>query len=147
MIYLWGRTGKRNVKKGYTILKKAIFYLGLGALFTHEMDAMLNHEWRLLPLTGWLPDPAGMITFQILHVPLAALLIAWVASQAASVRKRARLLISAFLVIHGGLHILFSSNPNYEFSGTMSKLLIYSASLLGGGYLVLEAMPAKRFPA
>ena len=135
------------MKKDYTILKKAIFYLGLGCLFTHEMDAMLNREWRVLPLTGWLPDQAGMITFQILHVPLAALLIAWVASPAASVRKRARLLISAFLVIHGGLHILFSSSPNYEFASTISNVLIYGAALCGGGYLVLEAMSTKRFPA
>ena len=35
----------------------------MGTLFTHELDAMLNHEWRVLPLTSWLSDEIGMIVF------------------------------------------------------------------------------------
>ena len=31
-------------------MKDVIFYLGLGAPLTHELDAMTDHEWRVLPL-------------------------------------------------------------------------------------------------
>ncbi|MEM7707118.1 MAG: DUF6713 family protein [Pseudomonadota bacterium] len=38
-------------------MKDILFYLGLALLLTHEMDAMLNHEWLVLPLTSFLTDP------------------------------------------------------------------------------------------
>lgn len=39
-------------------MKSTSFYLGLALLFTHEMDSMPNHEWRVLPLLGSLSDSA-----------------------------------------------------------------------------------------
>ena len=44
-------------------MKDTVFYLGLGTLFTHELDAMPNHEWRVMPLLGRLPDDTGMLVF------------------------------------------------------------------------------------
>ena len=44
-------------------MKNIIFYLAMGIMFTHELDAMPNHEWRVLPLTSWLPDEYGIIVF------------------------------------------------------------------------------------
>ena len=88
-------------------MKNIIFYLGMGTLFTHELDAMTNHEWRVLPLTSWLSDDYGMVVFLFIHVPLFAILIALVASTNHKIRIRSRLGISIFLAIHGLLHALF----------------------------------------
>ncbi len=33
-----------------SVIRNVAFYCGFGALFTHELDAMTNHEWRVLPL-------------------------------------------------------------------------------------------------
>ena len=46
-------------------MKGTLFHLGLGTLFTHELDAVANHEWRVLPLLCRLPDDAGMVVFVI----------------------------------------------------------------------------------
>ncbi len=58
-------------------IKNIAFYLGMGTLFAHELDAMPNHEWQVLPLTSWMPNEIGMIVFVLLHIPLFAILIAW----------------------------------------------------------------------
>jgi len=68
-------------------MKNVIFYLGMGVLFTHELDAVAHHEWRILPLTNSLPEDIALSTFVLAHVPLFAIAIAAVASPKGSVRK------------------------------------------------------------
>ena len=119
-------------------LKKFIFYLGIGALFTHELDAMSNHEWRVLPLLRMLPDEVGMNVFVAAHVPLFAGLIALVASSNIRTRVMSRLLICGFLVIHGLLHAFFMSHPSYEFSSALSNTLIFGGAVMGGLYIALD---------
>jgi hypothetical protein len=119
-------------------MKKIIFYLGMGTLFTHELDAMFNHEWRILPLTSWLPEETAMLVFLFFHIPLFAGLIALVASKNNQVRFRTRIGISVFLLFHAALHAFFVGNPAYEFSSISSTILIYGGALLGAIHLVLE---------
>lgn len=119
-------------------MKSIVFYLGIATLFTHELDAMLNHEWRVLPLTSWLPDSDGMLVFLFAHIPFFAALIALVASTNDKVRLRSRLGVGIFLVLHGLLHVLFMGNPHYEFASTQSTVLIFGGAILGIFYLVLE---------
>ncbi len=118
-------------------MKDVLFYLGLALLLTHEMDAMLNHEWLVLPLTSFLADPVGQRVFLLGHIPLFALLIGLIASLNLKLRARARYWTSAFLVIHAGLHTLFSGHDSYEFASLDSSLLIYGAALVGAAYLVV----------
>ena len=119
-------------------MKSWVFYLGLGALLTHEMDAMTHSEWRILPPTRWLADDLGRELFVMAHVPLYALIIGLLASLHPGTRDRARFWVSVFLVIHAGLHAAFSSDPAYTFAGALSNTLIYGAAALGGLYLVLD---------
>jgi hypothetical protein len=119
-------------------MRDLAFYLGLGSLFTHELDAVPNHEWRGLPLIGTLPDETGMLVFIAAHVPLFAVLIALVASKDERIRGLSRLGISAFLVVHGLLHALSTGEPTYEFSSRLSHLLIFGGAALGALYLVLS---------
>ena len=120
-------------------LKDSAFYLGMGSLFTHELDAVPNHEWRAMPLLQALPDEVGMVVFIAAHVPLFALLIALVASSNVRVRRSSRLVVGIFLLVHGLLHALSMGGAAYEFSSTLSSLLIFGGSAFGALYLVLEA--------
>ena len=116
-------------------MKSTVFYLGLALLFTHELDSMLNHEWRVLPILSSLSDYAGELTFVVAHIPLFAIAIAFVASLNEAVRARARNIGSGFLVLHALLHYLFSGHAAYEFSSSLSSILIFGAALCGLGYL------------
>ena len=121
-------------------MKNTVFFLNMGTMFTHELDAISNHEWRVLPLTSWLPNEYGMEVFLSIHIPLFAVLIALVASTNDKIGIRSRLGISIFLIIHGILHISFMGNANYEFASTLSNILIFGGALLGIMYLLLEYM-------
>ncbi|RLQ20259.1 hypothetical protein DWB85_18505 [Seongchinamella sediminis] len=119
-------------------MKDLFFYLGFGTLFTHELDSMLNHEWRVIPLIRALPDEAGQIVFTMAHIPMFAIILALVSSENSKTRKMARIGVGLFLIIHGLLHILFKGHPAYEFSGILSNVLIFAGSFFGVVYLALE---------
>ena len=116
-------------------MKSVFFYLGLGTLFTHELDAISNHEWRLLPIFRSLPDLLAMNTFVLLHVPLFAVLIALISSTDDRLRKRSWLGVSIFLIIHAGLHLWFTNDAGYEFASVMSNMLIFGGAIFGGLYI------------
>lgn len=118
-------------------MKNIIFYIGMSTLFTHELDAIINHEWRLLPLLGWLTDEYGEIVFILIHIPLFAILIALVASTNIKTRSLSRIGISIFLVIHGLLHVVFMRSTSYEFTSTLSIILIFGGALFGAAFLLL----------
>jgi Family of unknown function (DUF6713) len=120
-------------------MRDIAFYLGMASLFTHELDAVPNHEWRGMPLLTTLPDETGMLVFITAHVPLFAILIALVASANPRTRALSRLGLGGFLLVHGLLHASSMGQPAYEFSSTLSSLLIFGGSAFGGLYLVLEA--------
>ena len=124
-------------------MKSASFYLGLALLFTHELDSMPNHEWRVLPVLRALPDAAGESVFVIAHIPIFALVIAYIASLNIRTRKLARDVASGFFIVHAILHILFSGHPDYEFSSLLSSSLIYGAALCGVAYFLGGAEQQK----
>jgi len=119
-------------------MKNLIFYLGVSMLFTHELDAVLNNEWRVLPLTSWLPDEMGQLTFIAIHIPLFAILLALISSRNELIRHRTRFGISVFLPIHGIFHLAFMTHENYEFESVISNFLIFAGSVCGLLYLVLN---------
>ena len=118
-------------------MRHVIFYLGLGTLFTHELDAMTSYEWRILPILGSLPDQMGMTVFLLAHIPLFAAIVALVASGNERTRDLSRLVASGFLLLHAVLHIWFSSDPNYGFVSDVSNWLIFGGAGLGAIYLAL----------
>ena len=125
-------------------MKNPAFYLGLALLFTHELDSMPNHEWRVLPFLGSLSDVTGEMTFLIAHIPIFALVIAFVASLNPKTRAIARDIASGFLIVHALLHYLFSVNPAYEFSSLLSSILIYGAAFCGAIYFVAAWLERKK---
>lgn len=119
-------------------MKKIIFCLGIGFLFTHEMDAMLNNEWRVMPLTSWLSNESGQKIFLLAHIPLFAVLAALIASSNETIRNRTQVVISAFLAIHGVLHVAFMSQQQYKFESIESNLLIFGGAVCGAIFLFLN---------
>jgi len=125
-------------------MKNPAFYLGLALLFTHELDSMPNHEWRVLPFLGSLSDATGEMTFLIAHIPIFALVIAFVASLNLKTRAMARDIACGFLIVHAFLHYLFSVNPAYEFSSLLSSILIYGAAFCGVIYFIANWLERKQ---
>jgi hypothetical protein len=121
--------------KANTLVRNALFYLGLATLFTHELDAIANHEWRIMPLLRSFPEEVGFTTFVLLHIPIFAVLIALVSSSNGRVRTLSRVGVGVFLLAHAGLHVLFAGEAGYEFSSSLSNILIFGGALVGGLYL------------
>ncbi len=78
-------------------MKKFVFYLGLSTLLTHELDAISNHEWRVLPVVRALPVDLGILVFIASHVPILTGLLALLASSHPLTRALTRLGVSASL--------------------------------------------------
>ena len=116
-------------------MKNLILNLGIGALFTHELDAMTNHEWRVLPLTSFMGEELGRDIFVLLHIPMFALIIGLLSSPNQHRRQLTRLVLATFLAVHGLLHHFYSDHVSYEFSSPLSNTLILLASVCGLGYL------------
>jgi hypothetical protein len=112
-------------------MKSVAFYLGLALLFTHELDAMPNHEWQVLPLLSNLSVSTGRNTFVLAHIPIFAVVIACIASLNLKTRSIARDIASGFLIAHAVLHLAFSGHSAYQFSQALSSILIYGSALCG----------------
>lgn len=114
-----------------------LFYLGLGLLLGHEMDAVHKHEWRLLFILRSMPDERARDLFVLAHVPLVVVLLWLVGHSSEDVRLWTMAVTDAFLVVHAGLHWRLSDHPKYEFNTPVSRLLIYGAAVVGAVHLLL----------
>jgi hypothetical protein len=108
-----------------------LYWMLLGAFFTHELDAVKRHEWRVLPILRALPDSAGEQVFIWGHLPLFAAILATAADDGV------RLGVAAFAVLHVGLHWLFRRHPAYEFNNPSSWALILLTGAAGVGYVAV----------
>ena len=112
-----------------------LFYVAmLGFFITHELDAMQRYEWRILPLTSFLPDETGRQVFVWMHVPLFAALFFYGAGDPTSTVAFG---LSVFAIIHVGLHWLFRRHPKNEFDNPTSWAIIIGAGVFGAAHLVL----------
>lgn len=127
-----------------THLKSFVLYIGISFLITHELDAVMNKEWLVLPLTSWLQPDIAYEVFLWAHVPLFALMIALLTSSKNKVKSITSKVLATFLIIHGSLHIAFTSHKHYEFSSLSSNLLIYGGAIFGLIYLMLFRYSSKR---
>jgi hypothetical protein len=112
-------------------MQNTAFHLGWALLLTHEIDAMAQHEWRLLYVLRDLPDTTAASWFIAMHVPLFWLL-SWLFTHANSlVRERSRLGLAVFLIIHALMHKRLENDPLYTFNTPLSNGIIFGAALAG----------------
>jgi len=90
-----------------------------------------------------LANDTAMTIFIVAHVPLFALLFGLISSSKRALRSRSRIAVSAFLIVHVGLHSLLHSHPAYEFSSLLSTSLIYGSLIYGGGLIGLTHLPLE----
>ena len=105
------------------------FYLGLAALFVHEMDAVKRKEWRMFPGLSKLKDETGYYIFTGLHLPLY-FLVFWLL-QKPETSSTIILILDAFFIIHLLLHIFLRNAPKNKFSGKFAIALIWITGISG----------------
>ena len=124
--------------KALGIMKTLLYYLGVAALFTHEMDAVLNLEWRLLFHLFELPEATASALFIAAHFPLFFVFFYLGHHTSPKVRNAFRTVVCCFLVIHSGLHFGLSNHELYFFDGILSNLYIFGAAAFGTAFLVVS---------
>jgi hypothetical protein len=113
-----------------TTLENLLFNLGLALLFTHELDAVRQHEWRLLFVLRQMPEDIAARAFVAIHVPLFLVLLI-VTQASGELQFWSRAFISAFLVVHAGLHWSLRHRTACNFNSGLSRGLIYGAAFVG----------------
>lgn len=116
-----------------------LFWLAMAFLLCHELDAVAQHEWRLLPILSGLSDEAAYPWFVLLHAPFFALLFWASGSRAPTLRRRSQLVLDGLFLVHGILHFLLRGDELAPFDTVTSQISIYGAALAGSlhGALVL----------
>ncbi len=113
----------------------ALLWTTIAFLFAHELDAVRAREWRVLPLTAFLPDPTGRAVFIWAHVPLTLLMI-WIAGQPAG--GPAALALAGFAVVHLVLHLGYRHHPDHDFHGVGAWALIVIPALSGSAQIAIR---------
>lgn len=101
-------------------------------LLCHEMDAIKQKEWRILPILKNLNDEVGYKWFVALHFPLyVALLYGFTSSNVIL-----SLFINLFSVIHYVLHFILRKHPLNTFNNFISQFFIAGAAIFGLLYII-----------
>jgi hypothetical protein len=108
-----------------------LFYLGIGWLATHELDAIKHHEWRIFFFLKPFDDQTAYRIFVALYIPLFAAILY------AAPSRPFQIAFDLFLMVHVGLHIAFRNLPSYEFDNGFSNFLILGAGVVGALHLGL----------
>ncbi len=110
-------------------MDRLFFFIGLSLIFTHELDAVRQREWRIFPGLALLDDDAGFQVFTALHVPLFLALL-W-GLFGGGLNEGLATGLSAFFIVHVGLHLLALRHPENRFTSALSWALIGGAGLCG----------------
>jgi hypothetical protein len=125
------------------LAQKTLVQLMLAVLFTHEMDAMTQAEWRLLYVLRSLGDDQGRWWFVAMHIPLFWALIALTHHASNLVQWVSRRGLAMFCIIHAVLHWRLADDPLSTFSSPLSWGLILGAAALGAAYMGMEVHDAR----
>ena len=119
-------------------IKTWIYILAFSVLNAHELDAMSQHEWRLLLVLRDLPPDLAQSLFVTLHVPLVAMILWLTFNRSSAVTSWSRRTVCAFGIIHIGLHWHLQDHPNYTFHSWLSETLIVGYGVAGLLYLLID---------
>lgn len=114
-----------------------IFWLAMAFFAGHELDAVAQHEWRLLPLLNLLNDEDGQIAFVLLHIPFFAGLFWAAGHEAGPIRLRSRLAFDIYLVVHAGVHFALSGHALYTFEAPVETITVYGGAATATAHMLL----------
>jgi hypothetical protein len=118
-------------------MSRLLVHLMLAVLFTHELDAMTQSEWRLLYVMRDLNDHQARWWFVVLHVPFFWVFISLTHHAQHKLQSISHISLAAFCIVHALLHLRLSNDPLSTFTTSLSWSLIVGAAALGSAYLVL----------
>ncbi len=133
----------QEVREKHRSLLDLLFFIGFALLICHELDAVAQAEWRLLPGLASLSEEVAFVLFVSLHAPLSALLMWGAASPFARRRRRVHVCLDVFFVVHVVLHLLLANHEHYTFHSVLSRICIFGAGAVG--LLHLALVMAERF--
>ncbi|MDX2012849.1 MAG: DUF6713 family protein [Myxococcaceae bacterium] len=113
-----------------------LFAAMLALILGHELDAVAQSEWRLLPGLSQLSDAAARPLFVALHVPLVVALVVGLFVTDEPRRQRVRLGFATFMTIHVVLHATLEVPGVSSFDEGLSRAYITGAGVLGAIALV-----------
>lgn len=119
-------------------------HLSLALIATHELDAMKQQEWLVLPLTSFLPEPIAWRAFTVLHVPIFYGLFRCASSPSMAIRSKFDRYFGGFCVFHAGLHLAFWMHKQNTFNNVMSQSIIWAAAAVGGWLVKASADASKK---
>ncbi len=100
-----------------------LFLLVVALMFVHELDAILQREYRFF--FAFLDDVTAYRVFTAAHIPL----FIWVMANLNA--PLFQIGFSAFAILHAGLHWFLRKHPLIEFRNTFSRVIIYGAAASG----------------
>lgn len=115
-------------------LTHLIFFLNIAWLTAHELDAIQQQEWRVLPLTCWMDAQRGYQVFVLAHIPLMVMILIGLDSPTFQIG------FDIFLLVHIGLHWRFRKHPLYSFNDRLSRFLIVGVAPFACLHLFLLTM-------
>ncbi len=118
--------------------------MAFALLISHELDAMIRQEWRLLPGFGSLSDDRAADVFNLLHVPLFGLIIAGVMSRSDRVRHWTVAGVELFLVGHAVAHTVLRGAEDYRFEAPVETITVYGSALFALAHLAVRWVPHGR---
>lgn len=123
--------------------KTILYYLAVAALFTHELDAVLNLEWRLLFHVFTLPEATAGALFIGLHFPLFFAFFYFGHHKNLKIRARFRVTVCLFVVFHSVLHFALSGHEKYYFEGFLSNAYIWGSAVFGLAFVMVSWRDAQ----
>ncbi len=111
-----------------------LFLITVAWFFAHELDAVLQHEWRIFFFLKPLGDVMAYRLFTAFHIPLFVLILSQIQV------RQFQVLFDVFLIVHAGLHIYFRNHPQYEFNNGFSNIWIFGSVPLAALHLIMMSM-------
>ncbi|CCN71093.1 DUF6713 family protein [Vibrio nigripulchritudo] len=124
-------------------MKNVLFFLGFAFFVIHEIDAMMHHEWLVIPLTVWIPQDYAMTLFVAAHIPLFLVMMVMLPTEFLSKIEKLQTAMATFIVIHGILHSAFMTHEQYEFDSFLSNLWIFGGTLASAIFLIFQTGKGK----
>lgn len=112
------------------------FAIAFSLLISHELDAMIREEWLLLPGFGGVSSESAADVFNLLHVPLFAIIIWGLCSGSPRRTYRTMLTVEVFVIGHAIAHTVFRSNVDYRFEAPVETITVYGAAAFALLHLV-----------
>ena len=114
-----------------------LFALGFALLISHELDAMIRDEWLLLPGFHRVAEQHVADVFNLLHVPIFAVVI-WLTSSANRIHRwRTMVVAELFMVAHAIAHTALRGASDYRFEGPVETITVYGAALASAAHLAV----------